>query len=315
MPNTPSLNKQNTQLNKVAIVGCGRVGMTAAFSILHTGDVNELVLHGRCKDDLIGEQLDLEHAMGVLHPATITATERYEDLAGCDIVVYAAGASQKPGETRLDLTEKNKAILESILPHIIKHAPEAVILIVANPVDILTYHAYRIAGWPKGRIFGSGTTLDTQRFRFHLSELLHVSPSSVHAYILGEHGDHSFPTLSTASVGGQPLLHFPTISEQQIQRAYEQARNAAYRIIDSKGATYYGIGAVVSHIVSCILSDNKTVLPLSIPLHQYYGQSGVAASVPCVVGRGGVEDTLEIKLSWEEKQQFEQAVRELKKYC
>lgn len=304
----------NTQLNKVSIVGCGSVGMTAAFSLLHTGVVNELVLHGRSKEKVCGEQLDLEHGLGFMHPAKITATDDYKDLNGSDVVVYAAGAPQQPGQTRLDLVEKNKQILEEILPHIVRNAPDAVILIVANPLDILTYHAYKISGLPKGRIFGSGTTLDTQRFRFHLSQFLKVHPNSIHTYLLGEHGDHSFPVLSTASVGGQPLTTFEQYSEEKIHQAYEKARDAAYTIIKCKGSTYYGIGAVISHIVKVILSDSKQVLPVSVPLHNYYGHSGVALSVPCVIGRDGVEKTLEIKLSWEEKQKLEQCVSTLKEY-
>lgn len=304
----------NTQLNKVSIVGCGNVGMTAAFSLLHTGIVNELVLHGRSKEKVCGEQLDLEHGIGFLAPVTIIPTDRYEDLAGSDVIIYAAGAAQKPGETRLDLVHKNKQILEETLPHIVKHAPDAIILIVANPLDILTYHAYKISGLPKGRIFGSGTTLDTQRFRYHLSEFLKVHPNSIHTYLLGEHGDYSFPVLSTATIGGQPISSFDGYSEDRVQKAYEQARDAAYKIIQCKGSTYYGIGAVISYIVKQILSDSKKVLPVSIPLHNYYGHSGVALSVPCIIGRNGVEKTLEVKLSWEEKQMLERTVSKLKEF-
>lgn len=304
----------NTQLNKVSIVGCGNVGMTAAFSILHSGVVNELVLHGRSKEKVCGEALDLEHGMGFLHATKIIATDRYEDLAGSDIVVYAAGASQKQGETRLDLTQKNKSILEEVLPHIIKAAPEAVILIVSNPVDILTYHAYKIAGLPKGKIFGSGTTLDTQRFRFHLAEFLKVHPNSIHTYLLGEHGDHSFPVLSTASVGGQALGTIDGFSEEKVQKAYEKARDAAYTIIQCKGSTFYGIGVVIAYLVKQILGDSKKVLPVSIPLHNYYGHSGVSLSVPCVIGRNGAEKTLEVKLSWEEKEMLGRTVLKLKEY-
>ncbi|MDA1079446.1 MAG: L-lactate dehydrogenase [bacterium] len=300
--------------NKVSIVGCGNVGMTAAFSLLHTGLVNELVLFGRSKAKLMGEQLDLEHALSYLPHAKIQASESWSDLANSDVIVYAAGAAQKPGQTRLDLVVTNVKILESMLPNIIRHAPNAVLLIVTNPVDILTYKAYQMAGWPKGRIFGSGTALDTARFRFHLSEFLHLNPKSIHAYILGEHGDNSFPVISSATVGGQRLNNLDTFSEEQALKAYKQARDAAYCIIDCKGATCYGIGVVVSNIVSKILQDARTVMPLSIPLHQYHGHSGVALSVPCVLGRAGVQDTLEAKLDWKEQQQLEKAVVTLKQY-
>lgn len=299
---------------KVSIVGCGKVGMTAAFSLMMRGEITELVLYGRHKDELIGEQLDLEHGSPFLPPTKITATDRYEDLAGSDVVVVTAGAAQKPGETRLDLAVKNIKIIEDIIPQVVSHAPNAVVLIVSNPVDILTYKAYQIADLPKGRILGSGTTLDTARFRFHLSEMFKVNPRSIHAYILGEHGDHSFPALTSASIGGQPLTTFPEYNHEKAMRAFQATKNAAYKIIESKGATFYAIGVVIAHIVSAILRDSKSVLPVSIPLHQYLDHSGVAMSVPCVVGRSGVEKILQVKLNWEEKQQFDTCATTLKQF-
>ena len=305
---------RTTDSNKVTIIGCGKVGMSAAYSLLHRGDVNELILFGRHKEEIIGEELDLMHGMSLLPYAQVRASDDYADIADSDIVVITAGAAQKPGDTRLDLTSKNIAVLDAILPEVLKHAPDAIIILVSNPVDVLTYHAYKTAGLPKGRIFGTGTTLDTSRFRFHLSEFLHVNPSSIHAYILGEHGDSSFPALTSASVGGQPLVSLNNFDEQKALRAFEKTRDAAYKIIASKGATYYGIGVVISSIVGKIFRDSKTILPLSIPLHNYYGHSGVALSVPCVIGRNGVEETLEVKLDWEEKQQLEKSVRVLKEF-
>ncbi|NCN24104.1 MAG: L-lactate dehydrogenase [Candidatus Pacebacteria bacterium CG10_big_fil_rev_8_21_14_0_10_42_12] len=300
--------------NKVSIIGCGKVGMSAAYSLLHQGVVNELVLFGRDKNQLLGEELDLEHALSFLPSATIKATDSYADLENSDVVVITAGAAQKPGETRLDLTKKNLSIIESIIPNVVKYAPNSIILIVSNPVDILTYRAYQIAGWPKGRIFGSGTTLDTSRFRFHLSEFLKVSPRSIHAYILGEHGDSSFPVISSAMVGGQSITTLDSFSEEKALKAYEKAKEAAYKIIACKGSTFFGIGAVISHIVGKILRDAKSVLPVSIPLHQYYGHSGMAVSVPCVIGRAGVEKVLEAKLDWKEKQELAKSVETLKSY-
>lgn len=308
------MSTRTPESNKVTIIGCGKVGMTAAYSILHRGVVNELVLLGRNVDEIIGEELDLEHGMSFLPFAHVKATSKYEDIAGSDIVVITAGAAQKPGETRLDLAAKNVSIIEGIIPEVLKYAPDSIILIVSNPVDVLTYKAYQLAGLPKGRIFGSGTTLDTARFRFHLSEFLHINPSSIHAYILGEHGDTSFPAISSATVGGQPLTLMSKFSPERAMEAFAKAQQAAYKIIASKGATFYGIGTVVSEIVSKILRDSRTVLPLSIPLHQYYDHSGVALSVPCIIGRNGVEETLEIKLDWEEKQKLEKSVTTLKQY-
>jgi L-lactate dehydrogenase len=299
---------------KVSIIGCGKVGMTTAYSLIHDGVIDELLLVSRDKDEALGEQLDLEHGLSFLHHIRLDSTDNYEKIAGSDIVIVTAGAAQKPGDTRLDLAHKNIGVIEEIIPKIVQNAPDSIIIIVSNPVDILTYKAYQLAGLPKGRIFGSGTTLDTARFRFHLSEFLNVNSRSIHAYILGEHGDNSFPVISSATVGGQPLTTMTGFSEEKAQKAYLEARNAAYKIIATKGATYYAIGVVVAHMVQKILTDAKSVLPVSIPLHQYYDVSGVAMSVPCVIGRNGVERTLEIKLSWDEKQNLHKAANELKKF-
>ena len=300
--------------NKVSIVGCGRVGMTTAYSILLQGIANEIILFNRTLDRIKGEKLDLEHGITFLDSAKITATNDYADLVDSDVIIYTAGASQKPGETRLDLVEKNVAILQKSLPQIIRYAPDAILLFIANPVDILTYKAYLMANWPKGKIFGSGTTLDTSRFKFHLSEFLHVNPSSIHAYILGEHGDSSFPAISSASVGGQPLTSFTNFSAEKAMAAYQETKNAAYKIIEAKGSTYYGIASAATRLVEAILRDEKTIFPVSIPLHHYYEQNGVALSVPCVIGRSGVEEVIEIKLNWEEKQKLAKSAETLKSY-
>jgi L-lactate dehydrogenase len=300
--------------NKVAIIGCGRVGMSTAFAILQQGIVNELLLVSRSKAKAEGEKLYLEHGLSFLRHTNISASNNFADLINSDVVVFTAGDSQKPGETRLDLVEKNKAIIRETIPQILKYAPNAIIIIVSNPVDILTYEAYKIADLPKGRIFGSGTTLDTSRFRFHLSEQLKVNPKSIHAYILGEHGDSSFPAISGAIVGGQSLLSISGMSEEKALSAYKKTRDAAYNIIKAKGATYYAIATAASKLVETILTNGKKIYPVSIPLHNYYGHSGVSLSVPCVIGRGGVEQTIEIKLSWEEKKLLEKSVNILKKY-
>lgn len=302
------------QMNKVTFIGCGKVGMTGAFALLIDGVANEIVLVGRNVDDIIGEQLDLEHALNFIGSTKIHATANYEDISGSDVVVITAGVGQKPGDTRLDLAAKNVSVIESIIPRVVKYAPDAVIIIVSNPVDVLTYKAYQLAGLPKGQIFGSGTTLDTSRFRVHLSEFLHVSPRSIHAYILGEHGDSSFPAISHATVGGQPLNTFDNFSQEKALKAYEKARDAAYKIIQSKGATYYAIGVVIVQLVKTVLRDARSVLPVSIPLHGQYGLSGVAISVPCVVGRHGVEKILETKLSWEEKEQLNRSATAIRQY-
>lgn len=288
--------------------------MSTAFALLLKGIPNELLLIGRTADKVKGEELDLEQGLSFLGSAKVKSSDNYEDLANTDVVVITAGCSQKPGDTRLDLAANNKKIIQEIIPKIVKYAPDAIVIMITNPVDILTYEAYKIAGWPKGRIFGSGTTLDTARFRFHLSEQLKVNPKSVHTYILGEHGDSSFPAVSSATIGGQSMLAMPGMTAEKAQQTYQKTRDAAYEIIAAKGATYYAIAVATAELVEAVLRDSKQVFPVSIPLHNYYGHNGVALSVPCVIGRGGVEQVIEIKLSWEEKQQLDKSVNTLKKY-
>lgn len=299
---------------KVSIIGVGNVGATAAYTLLLQGLVDELVLVSRTLEKAEGEKRDLEHCLPFLHPARITATDNYEDLRASDIVVVTAGVGQKPGETRLDLVKNNLKVLDEIIPKVVEYAPNSVVLIVSNPVDVLTYYADKFAQFPKGRIFGSGTMLDTARFRFHISEFLDVNPKSVHAYILGEHGDSSFPALTSATIGGQPLKDFPNYSAPKVRRAYDLAKNAAYQIIQSKGATYYAIGVVISQLVKTILYNEKTIMPVSTVIDDYEGQSNVAVSVPCMIGRRGVEQVLKIPFSAEEHEQFVQSCETLRKY-
>lgn len=300
---------------KVGIIGCGKVGMTAAYAMMLSGTPTEMVLIDRNKDKAMGEKLDLEHALSLLPSyVAIEGTDDYSALAGSRLIVYTAGAAQSPGQTRLDLVATNKKILEELLPKIHTAAPEAVILMVANPVDVLTYLANQIVPDAKGKIFGSGTMLDTARFRFHLSEILSINPHSIHAYILGEHGDTSFPVYANTAVGGQKLTELPGVNEQMIEEAYQKTRDAAYKIIEAKGATYYAIGVVVTKIMQAIFSDAKTVFPLSVPLTNYQGVSGVALSVPCILGANGVEKMLEVDLSEKEKQNFVTSANALKQY-
>ncbi len=299
---------------KVAVVGCGRVGITAAYTMYIKNTANEIMLFGRDIDKLIGEQLDFMHSLSFIGTTNITVGEDYEKLENTDVVVFTAGVAQKEGETRLDLVRNNTEIISKMIPQIVKHAPEAKIILVSNPVDVLAYKAAAIAGLPRGRVFGSGTTLDTARFRYHLSEFLKVNPKSIHGYILGEHGDSSFPTLSSTNVGGQLITTMKGFSPEKAMEAYTKARDAAYKIIAAKGATYYAIGVVINQLVDAILSNAKRVYPLSIPLEGEYGQSGVALSVPCVLGRHGIERILEIPLSPEEKEKMDHSVQVLKKF-
>lgn len=294
----------DSDFRKVAIIGAGRVGVTAAYALLLKGEADEVMLVSRTLDKALGEKADLEHGLSFLNASRVTATTNYADLADADVVVVTAGAAQQPGQSRLELIQENKRIISELAEQLRPHVQNSVVVVVTNPVDILTYQLAELLKLPAGRVFGSGTMLDTARFRFHLSELLRVHPRSIHAYVLGEHGDSSFPALAGATVGGQPLTDFPDYSLAKAQEAYQQTKNAAAQIIQAKGSTYYAIGVVITQLVQTILRNQRSVLPVSVPLDNYYGQSGVAASVPCIVGRNGVEQVLKIALSDDEQAQF-----------
>lgn len=286
---------------KVAIVGLGKVGVTTAYALLLRGLASELVLFSRDLKKAEGERADLEHGLPFYPQAQIVASASYEDLAGTDLVIFTAGCAQKPGQTRLDLTKENCAILEQMIPKIVKHAPHTLILMVTNPLDIMTLKATELAGLPHGRVFGSGTLLDTARFRLHLSKAIEINPTSIHAYVLGEHGDSSFTPVSSATIGGKPLLSFAEMSHDHIHWALEETRKDAYKIIAGKGATYYGIATAVSHIVEVIKRDSKKILPLSIKLSGQYGIKDLALSLPCILGRSGVENVIDLPLTLDEQ--------------
>lgn len=297
---------------KIAIIGGGRVGMTTAYTLLLKNTAREIVLYDRDVDRMRGEQSDFQDSLAFVGTTSVTVAESVEALKNSDVIVYTAGAAQKTGQSRLELANTNKEIMAAILPPIIKVSPESIILIVANPVDILVEHAYKILSLPKGRIFGSGTMLDTARFRFHLSEELQVNPRNIHADILGEHGDSSFPVLSNTNVGGQPLTTMAGATSDLVQKAYLKTREEAGTIIATKGATYYAIAIVVNELVTAVVHDTKNIYPVSVPLTGEYGYSDVALSVPSVIGINGVEKVLEIPLSDEEKQKFNASVQVLK---
>jgi L-lactate dehydrogenase len=299
---------------KVSVVGCGKVGITAAYTMYLKNSINEIVLYDRNREKIAAERLDFLHSLSFLGNTKVNIAESIENLKGSDVIVYATGAAQVPGETRLDLVKRNEEILESVLPEILKYSPDSTILVVSNPVDILTYKANKIANLKKGRIFGSGTTLDTARFRYYLSETLHVNPINIHGYILGEHGDSSFPTVSSANIGGEPITEMKGASYEMVMEAYKKARGAAYEIIAGKGATYYSIAVVVDQLVAAILTDSKRIYPVSVPLDGEYGINGVSMSVPCILGRNGVEKIIELNLSDEEKKMMNLSADTLKKF-
>ena len=293
-------------IQKAAVIGCGFVGSSIAFTLMQSGIFSELVLIDANRDKAEGEAMDLSDGLPYGAAMEITAGG-YDDIADCGLVVITAGVNQKPGETRLQLIERNAAIMKSIIGEITARPFEGILLIVSNPVDVLTYAAWRLSGYPKERVVGSGTVLDTARLKYLLGERLGVDSRSVHAFIIGEHGDSELAVWSGANVSGISLDHFCELrgyyehdkADEWLQR---EVRDSAYEIIRRKGATYYGVAMAVERIVRAIVRDEHSVLPVSNLLQGQYGIDGLCMSIPAVVGRNGVEDTLEIPLSPAERE-------------
>jgi len=299
---------------KVSVIGCGNVGATAAYAMLIDGTPTELVLMDHSKDKAEGLMLDMEHSMAFFNATKIVGTDDVKACKNSQLIVVTAGARQQEGETRLQLIEKNRAIFKDLIPALAKVAPRAILLIVTNPVDVLTYEAYKLSGFPWGRVFGSGTLLDSARLRFHLSEKLCLSPKSIEAFILGEHGDTSFPVWSSANVAGMPLMKYEGFSKTLANEAYKETRDAAYRIIHDLGYTCYSIGTVICELMRHIFQHSKVVLPLSVPLRGEYGLQDVALSVPCVLDSTGVSGVVEVPLNFLEKRQLKKSAATLKSY-
>lgn len=299
---------------KVSIIGCGNVGATTAYALLLDGAITDLTLIDYNKEKAEGILLDLEHSLPFTSYIKLTSGDDYALCADSDIVIVTAGKKQAEGETRLDLIKANRAIFEDIIPKITKAAPNTLLMIISNPVDVLTYEAQRISGLPAGRVFGTGTTLDTSRLRFHISEKINIHPRSIEAYVLGEHGDTSFPVYSSANVSGKPLSEFEGFTQQVADECYDSTKNAAYRIIHDVGYTCYSIATVACELVRNIFNDSHKVFPLSTNLKDFYGISDVALSVPCVLGRNGIEEVLKVPLSTEEQEKLQKSAETLRQY-
>lgn len=303
-------------LRKVAIVGCGFVGSASAFALMQSGLFSEMVLIDVDHERAEGEALDIGHGMPLARPMQIYAGD-YDDAQDAAIIVVTAGANQKPGETRLDLVKKNVAIFKSIMPEFAKRDCKGIMLVVANPVDILTYAAIKLSGMPTKRVIGSGTVLDTARLKYLLSEHLCVDSRSIHTFIIGEHGDSEFATWSSANVSGVPLHDFCEMrghhNHAEAMREIEASvRNSAYEIIKRKHATYYGIAMAVKRICEAIIRDEKSVLAVSSLMSGVYGIEDVALSMPAIVGKDGVEDLIPVRLSAEEHKKLRESANVLK---
>ena len=286
---------------RVAIVGTGNVGSTAGYALLLSRLAAEIVLIDVNVSRAEGEAMDLNHAVPLTHPTSIWQGD-YSDCAGAAVTIVAAGAAQKPGETRLDLVKRNADIFGLIIPQVAKHNPEGILLITTNPVDVLTYASWKMSGLPADHVIGTGTILDTARFRYLLSEYFGVDPRSVHAYIIGEHGDSEVPVWSLANIAGMHLSSFASrqnlkYDEGTKESIFKQTRDAAYEIIKRKGATYYAVAAGIMQILESILRDQSTVLSVSSLIRDYYDLRDVCFSLPTIINRGGVDRVLPLELS------------------
>ena len=302
---------------KAAIIGCGFVGSASAFSLMQSGLFSELVLIDANREKAEGEALDIAHGIPFARQMKIYAGD-YDDIMDSAVIIVTAGANQKPEETRLDLVHKNVEIFKSIIPEIAKRDYQGILLIVANPVDILTYTALKLSGMPENRVIGSGTVLDTARLKYRLGEHLSVDSRSVHAFIVGEHGDSEIAVFSSANVSGIPLNRFCEMRghfehEAATRRIAEEVKNSAYEIIAKKHATYYGIAMSVKRICEAIVRDEKSILPVSSMMHGEYGISDVALSMPAIVGKDGVETRVPISISEEEETKLQESADTLKK--
>ena len=303
-------------MQKVAVIGCGFVGATSAFSLIQTGLFLEMVLIDANAKKAEGEAMDLSHGSAYLTPMNIYAGT-YDDIVDAGIIVITAGANQKPNETRLDLVKKNVQIFKSIIPEIKKRNCEGILLIVSNPVDILTEVALKLSGFPSNRVIGSGTVLDTARLKYVLGKHLQVDPRDIHAYIIGEHGDSELVVWSGAQVAGIHINHFCELRghfnhEEAMERLAQEVRDSAYEIIERKGATYYGVAVAVKRIATAIVKDEHAVLPVSSLMQGEFGLNDLCLSIPTVIGQNGVEKVVDIYLNNDENDKLQSSARALK---
>lgn len=301
---------------KAAIIGCGNVGASIAFRFLQQGLFTQLVLLDANRDKAEGEAMDLRDGLPYGAAMEISAGD-YDDLTDCALAVITAGANQKPGETRLDLIGKNTEILRSILREVTARDFGGILLVVSNPVDVLTYAAWRLSGYPRERVMGSGTVLDTGRLKQLLGAELEVDSRNIHAFIIGEHGDSELAVWSEANVSGLDLEDFcrvrgQTLGTENRERLYREVRDSAYEIIRRKGATYYGIAMAVGRIAACVVRDEHAILPISVALEGEYGLDRLALSIPSIVGKNGLEKVLEIPLDQAERAALDSSAGQLR---
>lgn len=305
-----------SQVKKVTVIGAGFVGSTTAYTLMISGLVSELVIIDVNKDKAEGEVMDLNHGMQFVRPVRVQRGD-WSDCAGSDMIIITAGANQKPGETRIDLVSRNTAIFKSIISEIIKYNTSCILLVVTNPVDILTYVTWKLSGFPADRVIGSGTVLDTARFRYLLGKHAGIDPRNVHAYIIGEHGDTEVAAWSLTNIAGMSMEKYCDscnkceghLSKYEI---YDDVRNAAYEIIARKGATYYAVALAVKRIVEAVVRDENSILTVSSLLEDKHGVSDVCLSLPTIVNRNGISRVLDLPLDDDETALFKKSAVSVK---
>lgn len=300
--------------NKVVLIGAGDVGIAYAYALVNQGTVDHLAIIDIDEKKLEGNVMDLNHGVVWAPSRTRVTVGTYEDCKDASMVVICAGAAQKPGETRLQLVDKNVNIMNSIVGDVMKNGFDGIFLVASNPVDLLTYAVWKASGLPHERVIGSGTVLDSARYRYMLSEMENVAPTSVHAYIIGEHGDSELPVVSSANIAG---VHMSRRSEedpdynQRIEKIFEQTRDAAYHIIDAKGSTSYGIGMALARITRAVIQNQGVALPVSTYLQGEYGAEDVYMGTPAIVDRSGVNRAIELQLDEHEQERFNKSFNTL----
>ena len=309
-------SKTEVNIRKMAMIGCGFVGSASAFALMQSGLFSEMVLIDADKDKAEGEAMDISHGVPFARNMKIYAGD-YDDIVDASIIIISAGAGQKPGETRLDLVNKNVAIFNMIIPEIAKRKCQGILLIVANQVDILTQVALELSGFPENRVIGSGTVLDSARLRYKLGQHLRVDSRSVHAFIVGEHGDSEVAVFSSANVSGVKIDDFCEMRghyrhKESTEKIAKQVRNSAYEIIEKKQATYYGIAMAVKRICEAIVRDEKSILPVSHMIHDVCGVYDVVLSMPAIIGKNGFETDVPIELNGDEAIKLKQSAESLK---
>jgi L-lactate dehydrogenase len=302
---------------KVTVVGVGNVGMACAQTILTQDLCDEIALVDVVEAKLLGEMLDLQHAAAFLPRATIRADTDYKVTADSDICIITAGARQREGESRLALVEKNVALFKTIIPQLVKYSPETTLLVISNPVDALTYVAYKLSGLPPNRVIGSGTNLDSSRFRWLLADHLNANAQNVHGYIVGEHGDSSVPLWSSVSIGGVPLIAYLKhkhidYSTETLQELHRMVVDGAYEVIKLKGYTSWAIGYSVASLVKSLLRDQRRIHPVSVCAQGFHGiEEEVFLSLPAYIGRAGILGVMDSPLTDEESEQLRLSARTL----